>query len=228
MVGTAWASPPRALRGALSLTRGDARLLPGPHTASPNPNQQRQVWSSSQDVFPRAERRGWGVGWVSMLLPTGAQGARGVRRQRGLWGVTLLPRHGLGRPLVPMAQGRAPLQSGLGPLPLGLALPGTLAQTQRRGRGAEDAPLTLTPANETDGAAPPSHFAVFLETGRFQAADHEHPPRSSLWRLHHWWAESHLQPRQRGDLCEAAPAHHCQGPHGNTQTKVMVRRTPAA
>lgn len=109
-----------------------------------------------------------------------------------------MPRHGLGRLLVPTAQGRVPLQSGLGPLPLGLALPGTLAQTPRRGRGAEDAPLTLTPAKEIDGAAPPPHSAVFLERGGFQAADHEHPPRSSLWQLHRWWAESHLQPRQRG------------------------------
>ena len=105
--------------------------------------------------FP-GQSGGWGGGrWVSMLLPTGAQGARGTRRQRGLRGATLLSRHGLGRPLVPMAQGRAPLQSGLGPLPLGLALPGTLAQTQRRGRGVANAPLTLTPANERDGAAPP-------------------------------------------------------------------------
>ena len=110
-----------------------------------------------------------------------------------------MPRHGLGRPLVPMAQDRAPLQSGLGPLPLGLALPGTLAQTQRRGRGVEGAPLTLTPANERDGAAPPPH-GPRGERGRSQAADHEHPPRSSLWRLHHWWAKSHLQPRQQGCL----------------------------
>ena len=29
-------------------------------------------------------------------------------------------------------------------------------------------------------------------------------------------------------LCKAAPAHHCRGPHGNTETEVTVRRTPAA
>ena len=49
-------SPPRP-RGALSPSPGgNARLLPGPPAASPNPNQQRCFFS--QDTFPGAEREG--------------------------------------------------------------------------------------------------------------------------------------------------------------------------
>lgn len=163
--------PPRP-RGALSPSPGgNTRLLPGPPAASPNPNQQRCFFS--QDAFPRVEREGRCL----CCFPWGLRGGA----EAGSGGDTVALSQP-GEASGPNGPGRAPLQSRLGPLALGLALPGIVAQTQRRGEALRMPPHTHTCKRDRRGCRPspagpctPAPFRCFPEKRRISGGRPQAP-----------------------------------------------------